>query len=110
MKLPNSEQAVVDMRKIRDYCLSLDHPQGRHKARVFSSALELTADNSEELQAALLSAARTGEAVPTEQDQFGQRYVLDFRMNRKARRAWIRSSWIVRREEDFPRFLSCYVL
>jgi hypothetical protein len=78
MKLPNSDRAVVDIRKIRDYCLSLDHPRGRHKARVFRSALELTADDAEELQAALLGAARTREAVATERDQYGQRYVLDF--------------------------------
>jgi len=110
MKLPNPDRAVVDIRKIRNYCLSIDHPRGQHKARVFRSALELTADDAEELQAVVLDAARTHDAVATEQDQYGQRYVLDFQMNRKARRAWIRSSWIVLREEDFPRFLSCYVL
>jgi hypothetical protein len=97
VKLPNSERAVVDIRKVRDYCLSVHHPRGRHKARVFRSALELTANDAEELQAALLDAALTDEAVATEQDQYGQRYVLDFHMNREARRARVRSSWIVRR-------------
>ena len=110
MKLPNSERAVVDIKKVRDYCLRFDHPRGRHKARVFRAALGLTADNAEELQAVLVDAARTYEAVVTEQDHYGQRYVLDFHVNRKDRQAWVRSSWIVRREEDFPRFLSCYGL
>jgi hypothetical protein len=39
MKLPNGERAVVDIRKLRDYCLSAKHRRGRHKARVFEAAL-----------------------------------------------------------------------
>ena len=35
MKLPNAEQAFVDVRKLRDYCFSTEHPRGQHKARVF---------------------------------------------------------------------------
>lgn len=36
MKLPNGEGAIVELAKLRDYCLSQSHPRGRHKARVFS--------------------------------------------------------------------------
>jgi hypothetical protein len=110
MKLPNADRAVVDLAKLRDYCLSPDHPRGRHKARVFATALGLTADHAEELRDALLTAVRTEEATTTDQDQYGQRYVLDFTMNRAAREARIRSCWIVRSGEDFPRLTSCYVL
>jgi len=35
----------VETRKLRDYCLSPEHPRGRHKARVFASALGLTVDD-----------------------------------------------------------------
>jgi len=42
MKLPNPERAVVDLEKLRNYCLSLSHPRGRHKARVFEAVLGLT--------------------------------------------------------------------
>lgn len=98
------------MEKLRDYCLSLDHPQGRHKARVFASVLGLTADDAEELRGALLSAARTHDVVPGEQDEYGQRYVLDFYVSRPPRSARVRSSWIVRHGEGFPRLTSCYVL
>jgi len=41
MKLPNGEHAIVDIVKLRDYALSQHHPRGRHKARVFLSALDL---------------------------------------------------------------------
>ncbi len=69
MKLPIGEQAVVEIVKLRDYCLSFDHPRGRHKARVFAAALGLTADHAEELRSALLEAARTEEATATDQDE-----------------------------------------
>ena len=38
MKLPNGDRAVIDIAKLRDYCLSPDHLRGRHKARVFAAA------------------------------------------------------------------------
>ncbi len=110
MKLPGSRDAVVDVRKLRDYCLSPYHPRGRHKARVFTAALGLTADDAEELRAALLSAALSEEAVPANNDEYGERYVLDFEMETEAGRAAVRSSWIVRREEEFPRLTSCWVI
>ncbi len=34
-RLPHGDQAILDMRKIEDYCLNPSHPRGRHKARVF---------------------------------------------------------------------------
>ncbi|MFH0340559.1 MAG: DUF6883 domain-containing protein [Chromatiales bacterium] len=110
MRLPSGEKAIVDSVKLRDYCLSMNHPEGRHKARVFMSALGLTAEQAHELEAALLSAARDGEANVTDRDQYGQRYAVDFRMERGEREATIRSSWIIRRGEKYPRLTSCYVL
>jgi hypothetical protein len=110
MNLPNSEHALVDIHKLRDYCLSTEHPYGRHKARVFASALGLRAEDAELLQEALLDAALVGEAELGEQDEYGQRYVLDFEMIGPEGQATVRSSWIVRSDEDFPRLTSCYVL
>lgn len=109
-KLPNSENAVVEVRKLRDYCLSPDHPRGKHKARVFASALGFTAEDSEELRQALLSAAVSEEAAPAGEDEYGKRYVLDFEMSTEAGSATVRSGWIIRSGEDFPRFTSCWVL
>jgi hypothetical protein len=110
MKLPRPELAVVEIAKLRDYCLSATHLRGRHKARVFAAALGLTADHAEELRDALLEAARKEQAAATDRDQYGQRYVVDFTMNGPAGRERVRSSWIVRTGEDFARLTSCYVL
>jgi hypothetical protein len=110
MKLPNGDRAVVDIAKLRDYCLNPDHPRGRHKARVFASALGLTANDAVDLHNALLDAARAAEATVSDRDEYGQRYVVEFIMNGPAGTAAVRSAWIVRAGEDVPRLTSCYVL
>lgn len=56
MKLPNRECAIVEIDKIAGYCLNPEHPEGKHKARVFKSALDLNLDDAKELQAILLQA------------------------------------------------------
>lgn len=110
MKLPNGDRAVVEMIKLTEYCLSPTHPRGRHKARVFAAVLGLAADQADVLRDALLEAAKTQEATRSDRDEFGQRFVVDFGMTGPAGEAQIRSTWIVRTGEDFPRLTSCYVL
>ena len=62
--LPNWNEAVLDIRKIEDYCLSPSHPRGRHKARVFREALDLQRSNAGWLRDVLLGATRSSEASP----------------------------------------------
>jgi len=111
MRLPNGEKAVVDIRKLSEYCLNHDNPRGRHKARVFASVLGITVSNADELREKLLDIARTTEsAVSGENDAFGERYVLDFEWTTAAGTAPVRSTWIVLTDEEVPRLTSCYVL
>jgi len=100
----------VDVGKLRDYCLNPEHPRGRHKARVFASALGLTADDADDLRAVLLAAAHVNEACVDRIDEYGRRYVLDFDVPGDEGSVRIRSSWIIREGEDFPRLTSCYAL
>ena len=58
----------------------------------------------------VLNAALQGGAKEAEEDDYGRRYVLDFQCERHQTRVTVRSGWIVRRGEDFPRLTSCYVL
>jgi hypothetical protein len=110
MKLPNGDIAIVEIEKLRDYCLSSEHPRGRHKARVFLSRLEIGAAQFEELREALLNAAAREEASLGISDRYGIRYIIDFEWKRGERSAKIRSSWIVRLGETVPRFVTCFVL
>ena len=74
MPIPHAQTAEVDLRKLRDYCLDLDHEEGKHKARLFAAALGITADQAENLRAALLEMILTNDAKLGLRDEFGQRY------------------------------------
>jgi hypothetical protein len=63
MKLPNPNRAIVDEKKLRDYCLSPTHRHGKHKARLFASAMGLTANDSDTLRNVLLKAAQDRDFV-----------------------------------------------
>jgi hypothetical protein len=110
MKLPGGQHAIVEVVKLRDYCLSPSHPRGRHKARVFSATLGLTQPDAEFLRQQLLRAAREGVAIRGDSDQYGERYFVDFDLVRANRRVRVRSAWIVLRGEQVPRLTTCYVL
>jgi hypothetical protein len=110
MKVPNAEQALIDPLKLSDYCLNPEHPRGKHKAQVFESALGLTLEDADVLYDALLAAVQEQEAELGEKDEFGQRYTVDFKMMTAIGEAFVRSTWIIRATEDFPRLTTCYVL
>ena len=110
MKIPNADQAVVDIAKLTDYCVNKLHPRGKHKARVFDTELGLTDEDAEELQNSLLEIVKTRNAAEGKHDQYGKRYIIDFAMTRQNKQATIRSIWMIRSQEDFPRLTSCYVL
>lgn len=110
MKLPHAGQAFVDLAKLRDYSLCKKHPEGKHKARVFSAALGLNAGNAEWLRTQLLAAVREEDCQPGRRTEFGQRYTVDLTLRRGGHEARIRSAWIVRADENFPRLVSCYVV
>jgi hypothetical protein len=110
MKLPGGERAIVDIAKLRDYCLNPAHPRGRHKARVFASTLGLTQADAEFLREELLRTAREANAAPGDRDEYGKRYTVDFELTQGDRQATIRSAWIIRPSESVPQLTSCFVL
>ena len=79
MGAPRIRTVVVELAKLRDYCLNEGHPRGRHKARVFRSRLGLTSADSEWLRETLASAAvrRLADLRQTESDSYGDRYLLE---------------------------------
>ncbi len=110
MSLPHANHAVVDIRKLRNYCLDITHDEGKHKARVFLSALGLTIDDAESLRAILLDVAKTHLAAPGFRDDYGQRYTIDFWLEWDGNRARVRSGWIIEHGSTIPRLTSCYIL
>lgn len=107
MTVPSAERAVVDIRKLRDYCLDPTH-EGKHKARLFAAALGMTRDDAEDLRDALLQAVKTHDAKLGRRDGYGQRYVVDFTLEWRGKRTVIWSGWIIEHGSDTPRLTSCY--
>ncbi|MDY0166432.1 MAG: hypothetical protein RBS80_07800 [Thermoguttaceae bacterium] len=110
MKLPNGGQAFIDERKIIEYCLSEEHDEGKHKAHLFRRLVGIGVDNAERLLDALSEAAAGADAAPGKRDHYGQRYTIDFILHGPRGTATVRSVWIVRTGEQFPRLVSCFIL
>ena len=90
-RIPNAEQAFVDIRKLQDYALNTEHRVGKHKALLFATRLGINSDNSEELRALLLQAVKDHDADIHDKDAYGQRYGVDFILEWKGRKAALRS-------------------
>jgi hypothetical protein len=108
--LPHVDRAVVDLRKLREYVLSAENERGRHKARVFSRVLGLGPDDSEWLRGRILDGVRHAEAVRTDATAYGTLYRVDVTVETERGAATVRTGWIVRHDEAFPRLTTCFVL
>jgi hypothetical protein len=109
-QLPNAARAVIDLRKLEDYCLDFQHPRGRHKARVFREALGLGRGDAVWLRDTLTAALERTDASELADDRFGRRWRVDVAVERHSRQAVVRTIWIVRSGEDTPRFVTCWIL
>jgi hypothetical protein len=78
MKLPNRDRAVVQIEKLRDYSLSPEHEEGKHKARVFAAALGIGQEDAEWLRDQLLAVAVNQDCELGKKTQHGQRYTIEF--------------------------------
>jgi hypothetical protein len=108
--LPNCQSAIIESAKLRDYCLSPDHPRGRHKARVFREALGLSINDAEWLQQNLLDGIQKHPAEKEETDSFGSRWRVDLPLARQGKSAVVRTGWIIKTGEQLPRLITCWVL
>ena len=107
MRLPNSDRAFIDPVKLHGYLLSASHPLGRFKGRFFA-ALGFAADRWVELDAALRAQhlGRDAEAGPVE--PYGQFFTIRAMLKGPKGAATVVSVWLVRRDEDHPRFVTAY--
>lgn len=87
MKLPNGERADLGV-KLEEYVLNPLHRDGRHKARVFESALGITLANRELLRLAILTAAmESNDAVLRGDNGHGMVFSLRFEFGTQKGRA-----------------------
>lgn len=108
MRLPNAEQAIIDVAKLRDYLLSESHPVGRFKSAFFS-ALGYTPERCGELESALRELAETGEAQPDDVTEYGSKYRVSGSLaGTSGREARVVTVWIVLHGEHEPRFVTAF--
>ena len=108
MSLPNADGAIVDRAKIRDYLLSAAHPVGRFKAAFFIS-LGYSVDRWEVLRDNILTVARAGTALTGQPSPYGRKFEVDGILSGPSgRSAAVGTVWILRTEEQFPRFVTAF--
>lgn len=107
MKLPNVEQAIIFLEKIRNYLLSASHPIGKFKV-IFFQSLGYREDNWEILDRDL-RIVLAHDAKIKERTEYGQKYEVKGTLSGPAgRRAEIITVWIILDGESFPRFITAY--
>ena len=106
--LPNSEHAIVEPSKVREYLLSPAHPVGRFKAVVFGT-LGYTQEHWETLQIDLLLMGRSNPAGPGQVSPYGTKYEVNgILVGPSGRRGRFVSVWLVATGDDVPRLVTVF--
>ena len=108
MHIPNGQLAEIDQRKLVEYLLSADHPEGRAKARFFARRGIWRARPSD-LRDALLDIAVSGALVETNIGPHGTKYVVDGDVLAPAGSIMrLRTIWLVVAGDVRPRMITAY--
>ena len=108
MKLPNGNDAIIPMEKLIGYCLNPDHASGKHKARVFASALGITVENADNLRELIAKAALEGEVIQQQDTEFGRLYKIDWVIPNQDSIV-LRTLWEIRSVQPNPRLVSAFI-
>ncbi|MFM7448170.1 MAG: DUF6883 domain-containing protein [Leptolyngbyaceae cyanobacterium] len=108
MKLPNGELAMIPIEKLTDYCLNPNHSSGKHKARVFASALGITVENAKALRQLIATAAIEGEVIQQNSTEFGQLYKVDWAIPDQESMI-LRTLWEITTGQPNPRLVSAFI-
>ena len=108
MKLPEGERALVPIEKLTGYCLNPNHDSGKHKARVFASALGITANNAKVLRELILRAAIEGKVVQQANTAFGRQFKVDWQIP-DSDAVVLRTIWKLTSESAVPQLISAFI-
>ena len=107
--MTNARAAYIPPGKRAEYSLDADHPTGKHKARVFRAALGIGAADADWLTARILDAICVANAFDEATTPFGHRYAVESPLTTDVGTATVRTTWLVRHHESFPRLTFCYI-
>jgi hypothetical protein len=107
-QLPNYKQAVIEVSKIQDYLLNIEHPVGGSKARFFM-AFGFMPEQWDRLHDALIEHSRSAHVIESRQKIHGLAYALRGRLLTPDRRNPIMISvWQIDTDHQAPRFITAY--
>ena len=108
MKIPNADQAVIAVDKLRDYLLNVAHRKGASKARLLVF-LGYDSQHWQRLEADLRSQHLTADVDHTEESDYGTRFVILAPLTGPAGRTMLfRSVWQIDIGTDSPRLITMY--
>ena len=108
MKLPNGHLAYIPPKKLTDYLLSADHPDGRHKAVLF----ERFGFGEAELRQTLLNLAASQEVVSMTEGPHGTSFVIAHLVStpkEPERLIPLKSIWFIDRGGSRSRLVTAYI-
>ena len=108
MKLLDGNRAEISRQKLIGYCLNSNHSRGKHKAKVFASALGITADNVDDLYHLIQAAAIEGEVIQQNTTEFGQQFKVDW-MIPNTNQIKLRTIWEINTTNSNPRLISAFI-
>lgn len=109
--LPQHEQAVIPIEKLRDYALDPNHPTGKNKARVFKATLGIERDHADVLSKILRSTLFRSPAVQGRKSQYGEHWTTYHEIvGLSGQPIVVTVAWIYRIEHaHVPVLVSCYI-
>jgi hypothetical protein len=110
-RLLNFERARIPIEKLEDYVLNPDHPEGKHKARVFRELLGIERRHAVALGELIRSTLPRAHATPHESDDFGKRWTTYHEIvGFNGKSAITTVAWLFRAGADeTPELISCYI-
>lgn len=108
MKIPNSENAFIPLRKLTDYLLSDIHEVGKSKAKFFQS-FGFNKINANSLREELLKLVRTYDVSNVVQSEYGIKYTVEGEIQTPYGAAInLKTVWVINRGDNVPRFVTAY--
>ncbi len=105
MKLPFSDNIIIEDIKLTDYLLNINHPNGNIKAKFL---IERNF-NKDTLRATLVKQAEEKEVKEITGSKFGTKYIIESEVKSPDSTSFIlRSVWIVYLNEKFIKLVTAY--
>lgn len=109
--LPNFEKAVIPIQKLDSYALNPQHPEGKHKARVFKSMLGIERRHASTLAELIRVGLSKAPAEPGQNSEYGDLWTTWHEVTGlNGQSAVITVAWMYKKEApQTPVLVSCYI-